>query len=237
VRVFGIDPGSRFCGFGAVLDAGDSRLRHLGHGVIALDERLPIEARLLALHRALAEQLQRFRPDVAAVEEVFHAQNARSALVLGQARGVALLAAAQAGLAVRGFPPALVKQAVTGSGRADKGQVARMVKALLGVQVEGRADATDALAVAICGILRLRHDRAIASASAPAPAPASASASESESASESVSASASESVSESASESVSASASVSAPPRSTAQAELERLLSQARRSGRGRRRP
>ena len=86
------------------------------------------------------------------VEDVF-VKHAKSALVLGQARGIALLAAARAGVAVRAFPPATIKQLVTGSGRAEKGQVGRMVSMLLGVRIEERADASDALAAAICGAL------------------------------------------------------------------------------------
>jgi crossover junction endodeoxyribonuclease RuvC len=154
LRVLGIDPGSRFCGFGVVEDAGGARIAHVAHGVLSLDESQPIEVRLLRLFEGLVAQLERHRPAVVAIEDVFHSQNARSALVLGQARGVALLAAAQAGIEIRSFPPSTVKQAVTGSGRAEKGQVGRMVETLLGIRVEGRADASDALAVALCGALR-----------------------------------------------------------------------------------
>jgi crossover junction endodeoxyribonuclease RuvC len=156
LRVLGIDPGSRFCGFGVVEDAGGARFRHLQHGVIALDERAPIEERLAVLHAALARALAEHRPTLVAVEEVYFARNPRSALVLGQARGVALLAAAQAGAAVRSFSAAVIKQAVTGSGRAEKDQVGRMVDVLLGITVHARSDATDALAAAICGLLRAR---------------------------------------------------------------------------------
>jgi crossover junction endodeoxyribonuclease RuvC len=162
LRVLGIDPGSRFCGFGVVEDAGGARFRHLQHGVIALDERAPMEERLSALHTALARALAEHRPALVAVEEVYFARNPRSALVLGQARGVALLAAAQAGAVVRSFSAAVIKQAVTGSGRAEKQQVGRMVDVLLGITVNARADASDALAAAICGLLRAR-DPALAS--------------------------------------------------------------------------
>jgi crossover junction endodeoxyribonuclease RuvC len=113
-----------------------------------------VEARLAALHAGLSAALARHRPDVVAIEDVYSARNARSAFVLGQARGVALLAAAQAGARVRSFAPAVIKQAVTGTGRAEKEQVGRMVCALLGRSVSGRLDATDALAAAICGLLR-----------------------------------------------------------------------------------
>lgn len=113
-----------------------------------------METRLCLLYDGLKAELERHRPSVVAIEDIFHAQNARSALVLGQARGIALLVAAQFGAEVRSFPPATVKQAVTGSGRAEKGQVARMVETLLGIRVVGRVDASDALAVALCGVLR-----------------------------------------------------------------------------------
>jgi crossover junction endodeoxyribonuclease RuvC len=155
VRVLGIDPGSRYCGFGVVEDAGATRVRHLAHGVLALTEDDAIEDRLHALHAGLTRELSLHRPDVVAVEDVFHARNARSALVLGQARGVALLAAAQSGVKVRSFSPSTIKQAVTGTGRAEKEQVGRMVAVLLGISpVSGRLDASDALAAAICGLLR-----------------------------------------------------------------------------------
>jgi crossover junction endodeoxyribonuclease RuvC len=156
VKVFGIDPGSRYCGFGVVEDAGGASLRHLGHGVLAVGEAGPIEDRLCALHDGLCRELARYRPEVVAVEDVFHAKNARSALVLGQARGVALLAAAQAGARIRSFAPSVIKQAVTGSGRAEKDQLGRMVAVVLGIAVQGRLDASDALAAAICGVLRAR---------------------------------------------------------------------------------
>jgi crossover junction endodeoxyribonuclease RuvC len=150
MRVLGIDPGSRFCGFGVVEDAGGTRVRHLGHGVLRLGEDNPIEERLRLLHYGLVRELALHRPDIVAVEDVYHAKNARSALVLGQARGVALLSGAR----IRAFSPSVIKQAVTGTGRAEKDQVGRMVAVLLGITVQGRFDASDALAAAICGILR-----------------------------------------------------------------------------------
>jgi len=156
VKVLGIDPGSRYCGFGVVEDAGGARLRHLAHGVLEVGEAGPIEERLRALHEGLSRELLRHRPQFVALEDVFHAKNARSALVLGQARGVAILAAAQAGVRVRSFAPSVIKQAVTGTGRAEKEQVGRMVAVVLGIPLPGRLDASDALAAAICGLLRAR---------------------------------------------------------------------------------
>jgi crossover junction endodeoxyribonuclease RuvC len=159
VRVLGIDPGSRFCGFGVVEDAGGARMRHLGHGVLRLGESESVEKRLCELHEALVRELKAHKPDVVAIEDVFHAKNARSALVLGQARGVALLAAAQSGAKIRSFPASVIKQAVTGTGRAEKLQVGRMVEVLLGIRIAGRHDASDALAAAICGVLRAKELR------------------------------------------------------------------------------
>lgn len=150
--VFGIDPGTRFCGWGVI--ASGNALRHIASGLIRLDDAASLESRLAVLYEALAAQIARHVPEVVAVEDLFHQRNARSALVLGHARGVALLAAARAGIPVAAYPPATVKQAVTGSGRAEKDQVARMVAILLGVSAFERADVSDALAVAICGALR-----------------------------------------------------------------------------------
>ena len=163
VRVLGIDPGSRYCGFGVVEDAGGTRVRHLAHGVLSVGESGPVEERLRALHDGLSLEISRHRPEIVAIEDVFHARNARSALVLGQARGVALLAAAQAGVRVRSFAPSVIKQAVTGTGRAEKEQVGRMVEVVLGIAMQGRLDASDALAAAICGVLRA-HDPELSAA-------------------------------------------------------------------------
>jgi crossover junction endodeoxyribonuclease RuvC len=137
-----------------VEDATATRVRYVDHGVVEVEDGGPVEARLAALHAGLVAALSRHRPGVVAIEDVYHARNARSAFVLGQARGVALLAAAQAGARVRSFAPSVIKQAVTGTGRAEKEQVGRMVCALLGRTIPGRLDATDALAAAICGLLR-----------------------------------------------------------------------------------
>lgn len=175
VRVLGIDPGTRFCGVGVVEDAGGGRVRHLHHAVIVLDPKAALDERLLVLGAELDRLLAEQRPLVVAVEEVFYGKNARSALVLGHARGVALLTARRAGAEVRSYPTAVIKEAVTGSGRADKTQVARMVCALLGIQLAGvRADASDALAAALCGLLRAgapKQARSGAQASANAVAP------------------------------------------------------------------
>jgi crossover junction endodeoxyribonuclease RuvC len=127
--------------------------------VLAPPAGRPLGERLHAIHAGVVALIARLRPAALAVEDVFHAQNTRSALVLGQVHGVVLLAGAQAGLAVHALPPATVKVQVTGYGRADKKQVAFMVTRLLGLPGAGEAgDAADALAVALC--LANRHAQA-----------------------------------------------------------------------------
>lgn len=146
MRILGLDPGSRVCGYG-VVDAGEP-MRYVECGVLVAAGSP--EARLGELARALREVIDELRPDVVAVEDVFaHALNVRSALALAQARGMALAVIGIAGLRVASYPPALIKKAIAGSGAASKDQVARMVQALIGLRSLPRADATDALAVAI----------------------------------------------------------------------------------------
>ncbi len=147
--ILGIDPGLRFTGWG-VLQAEDNRLRHVADGVIATDGSLDVPLRLKALDDALAEILARFAPDEAAVEETYVNRNATATLKLGYARGVALLAPARAGIAVFEYGAKTVKMAVVGTGNADKAQVGLMVRRLLPGAAQKRADAADALAVAIC---------------------------------------------------------------------------------------
>ena len=148
MRILGIDPGSRTTGYG-VVDADGAAIRCVECGVLAASAGLPLARRLGEMLRGLLEVLEELRPDVAAVEDVFHAVNARSALALGQARGVALAAASMSGLAVHAYAPSVVKKAVTGRGRASKEQVGRMVRLLVGLKREPRVDAADALAVAV----------------------------------------------------------------------------------------
>lgn len=149
MRVLGVDPGSRFMGYG-VVEERRGRLVHVGHGVIKVDADAPLHERLLVLHAELTGTMRRFKPQGVAVEGVFTFRNARSALVLGHARGVALLAAAQAGLPVYEYPPARVKRSVGAGGADGKDAVARMVCSLLRIEAIERADASDALAVALC---------------------------------------------------------------------------------------
>jgi crossover junction endodeoxyribonuclease RuvC len=148
--VLGVDPGSQRTGYGAVETDG-RRHRLVEMGAIAPGQRLSLSEKLRHIHDGLEALIARLRPDALAVEDVFHAQNARSAIVLGHVRGVVLLAGARAGLAVHEYPPATVKQQITGFGRAEKSQVAFMVTRLLELDAAAEAgDAADALAVALC---------------------------------------------------------------------------------------
>jgi crossover junction endodeoxyribonuclease RuvC len=148
--VLGVDPGSQRTGYG-VLDSDGRRHRLVETGAIAPRARLALAEKLREIHAGVSALIVRLRPDVLAVEDVFHAVNTRTALVLGHVRGVVLLAGAQAGLPVHEYPPATVKQQVTGYGRAEKSQVAFMVTRLLQLPAESEpGDATDALAVALC---------------------------------------------------------------------------------------
>jgi crossover junction endodeoxyribonuclease RuvC len=154
MRVFGIDCGSECTGFG-VIDAGSPAggptLVPVACGAIRVPRKDPIAVRLLRIHAELCALLELHRPDVVAVESVFHSANAQSAIKLGQARGVALLAAAQSGLPVAEYAPLSIKSSVVGYGLASKEQVQFMVARLLQLpQAPRSADAADALAVAIC---------------------------------------------------------------------------------------
>jgi crossover junction endodeoxyribonuclease RuvC len=148
--ILGVDPGSVRTGYG-VIDTDGRRHRLVETGVLAPSPRFPLPERLRVIHAGIAGLIARLRPEALAVEDIFHAANARTALVLGHVRGVVLLAGAEAGLPVYAFPPATVKLQVTGFGRSEKGQVALMVARLLDLPGGGEAgDAADALAVALC---------------------------------------------------------------------------------------
>jgi crossover junction endodeoxyribonuclease RuvC len=148
-RILGIDPGLRRTGWG-VLDAQDNRLSHVANGAIMPPPDLPMATRLEILHRELCAIIRTHTPEASAVEAVFVHKNPESALKLGQARGVAIVALAQCGLDVAEYAANAIKKAVVGVGHANKDQVGLMVRTLLpGAQPEN-ADAADALAVAIC---------------------------------------------------------------------------------------
>lgn len=149
MRVLGIDPGSRFMGYG-IVEERLGRPAHVAHGVWKADAGEPLELRLKDLFAGVTTAIELYKPASIAVEGLFTFKNARSALVLGHARGIALLAAAQAGLEVHEYAPARVKKSVGAGGNDGKDAVARMVCTWLGVQDIERADASDALAVALC---------------------------------------------------------------------------------------
>lgn len=152
MRVFGIDPGSERTGYGCVETDG-SRHRIVSCGAIVTPPFGSFAEKLLTIHSRLTQLIDECRPDCAAIEDLFHAVNARSALKLGHARGVAMLAAVEAGLTVAEYTPAEIKRTVVGYGRAEKLQVQRMVKLLLGLsKPPAPYDAADALAVAICHV-------------------------------------------------------------------------------------
>jgi crossover junction endodeoxyribonuclease RuvC len=150
IRVLGVDPGSLSTGFGLVEECG-GRLRLLTAGAITAAPGAPLADRLVRIFARLEEVLEEGRPDELAVEGLFHAKNAKSALLLGHARGVALLAAARRGLKVHEYAPQQVKKALVGTGRAEKHQVQSMVRLLLAAPAPLHPqDAADAVAVAVC---------------------------------------------------------------------------------------
>lgn len=152
--VLGIDPGIETCGYGVIRGQGQ-HVEALAYGVVVTKADVPTAERLRRIHEALQELIGQANPDRVAVERLYFNRNVGSAIAVGQARGVALLAAAQRGLAVQEYTPPEVKQAVCGYGGADKQQVMRMVRTILSLGPEPmRDDAADALAIALCGLFR-----------------------------------------------------------------------------------
>lgn len=147
--ILGIDPGSRKTGYGIISKQGN-RLIHVDNGAIFTQSAKDFPERLEKIFTGLSEIIAQYRPEVVAVEDVFLAKNAQSALKLGQARGAAIVAAVHVGLPVHEYTAMQVKQAVVGTGRAEKTQVQQMIKALLNLPEVAQEDASDALAVAIC---------------------------------------------------------------------------------------
>ena len=155
MRVLGVDPGLTRCGVGIVEGAIGSPISLVGVGVILTPAEAPLEQRLLDLDQQLSEWINLWKPDVVAVERVFSQHNVRTVMGTGQAAGIALLLAAKAGIPVMMHTPSEVKASVTGSGRANKAQVALMVQKILNLDtIPKPVDATDALALAICHIWR-----------------------------------------------------------------------------------
>lgn len=148
--ILGIDPGTARCGYG-LIDEAEGRLVQIECGLIETPPAKPLLDRLQAIHEGISKLIDENSPGAIAVEELFFANNAKTAIAVGQARGVILLAAALKGVEVAEYTPLQVKQAVTGYGRADKEQVRSMVKTILNLaDLKGHDDASDALAIAIC---------------------------------------------------------------------------------------
>jgi len=147
--ILGIDPGSRKTGYGLISKQGN-RLVHIDNGAIFTQSAKDFPQRLEKIFTGLSAVIAQYQPEVVAVENVFLAKNAMSALKLGQARGAAIVAAVNVGLPVHEYTAMQVKQAVVGTGRAEKTQVQQMIKALLNLPEVAQEDASDALAVAIC---------------------------------------------------------------------------------------
>ena len=155
MKVFGIDPGSARTGYGCVQSDG-SRHRLIACGAISLPVTHSFPRKLHVIHTELAVLLEQHRPDCVAIESLFHAANAQSALKLGHARGVAMLAAVEAGIEIVEYTPAEVKQSVVGFGRAEKSQVQSMIQLLLGLaEPPTPFDASDALAIAVCHLHKM----------------------------------------------------------------------------------
>ncbi len=149
--VLGVDPGTATTGYGLVNSDGGDRLVAVAYGVITTPAGRPMPERLQKLYRELASLIQEHHPDQSAVEQLFFNRNVTTALAVGQARGVALLALADAGVPVHEYTPLQVKQSVVGYGRAEKNQVQELVRLMLGLDAIPRPDdAADALAIAIC---------------------------------------------------------------------------------------
>lgn len=150
--VLGIDPGSRVTGFALVTKTG-GRFRLIEAGVVRSDTKAPIPTRLLQIHQGLSLVIERNNADTAAIEAIFRHKSSESALRLGQARGVALLALAQSNLEVTDYNPMTVKKSIGGTGRAGKKEVTRIVSRLLGLKEDLQSDAADAAAIAMTHLL------------------------------------------------------------------------------------
>lgn len=150
IRVLGIDPGIAATGWG-VVECEGSRYRHIGHGVVKTSAREHVGERLKRIYDQIQEVISEFHPEIAGLESIYFARNATSAIPVAQAKGVVLLALAQAGVDSHEYPPQAIKQAILGQGRAEKKQVQEMVRVLLGLHEIPKPDhAADALATAIC---------------------------------------------------------------------------------------
>jgi crossover junction endodeoxyribonuclease RuvC len=161
MRVLGIDPGTRHLGW-AVLDSVGTKITHVAHGVIDVDESGTLAERLIEIDTALEAMIAVHHPEVGAVEGLFFHKDAQSAAKLGHARGVVLLRLARTHMPIHEYAPALVKRTVVGKGAADKKQVAMVVTSILRLEKVPRSDAADALAIALTHINVARFDAALA---------------------------------------------------------------------------
>lgn len=149
-RIMGVDPGLVVTGFGVIEIGRNGSILYRGSGVLRPQRLQSFPQRLQQIFHGLGEQIEKFTPELMAIENPFYAKNVKSAMLLGQARGIAILAAAEASVEVQEYSPLEVKQAVVGYGRAAKGQVQAMIRSLLNPPQNLMADAADALAVALC---------------------------------------------------------------------------------------
>lgn len=156
MKVLGIDPGSIVTGYGVVEKKGSGALVCVSAGVISTGAKTEFPERLLKIYEGISAVIKEFAPDCVSIESLFFYKNARSAALLGHARGVAMLCAAHEGLPIYEYAPRYIKLAVTGSGGAEKGQVRAMVRSILKTKDTWPLDATDALAAAICHMHRRR---------------------------------------------------------------------------------
>ncbi len=157
LRVIGIDPGSFFCGYGVLEIGKDRQVNHISSGVLKASRSDPLQKRLSILYRGIKDIIKAYEPEEAAIEKVFFAKGIKAALSLGHARGVAMLAIAEAELGLFEYSPNEVKKAVVGYGKADKYQVQSMIKAMLSLRELPSTDSADALAVALCHINTIRE--------------------------------------------------------------------------------
>ena len=165
MKVLGLDPGSRHFGWGVVAREG-TRLVHVDHGVIDMAEGASLSARLVGIEAGLRAVVERHEPTSVSMETLIFAKDVHAAVMLGHARGVALLVCARAALDAHEYAPTLVKRAVTGTGRADKTQVAQMIRAFFNLASPPRSDAADALALALTHLQRQPLEEARARAEA-----------------------------------------------------------------------
>ena len=150
MRILGIDPGYAILGYG-ILDMKGNKFKVIAYGSILTDNSMEMPQRLKLLYDELSEIIRRYQPEEASIEQLFFNNNAKTAILVGEARGVAVLACAQAGLAISEYTPLQIKQALAGYGRAEKKQVQQMVKTILHLEKVPKPDDTaDALAVAVC---------------------------------------------------------------------------------------